>query len=531
MGLKEGASINEVNAGSTPVPAVGQISTNSTNTFSAAGPFNTTISLTHGKSSYVDTSQYPDDLNMPALEDITYSDDEEDVGVEADLSNLEMTITISPFPITRVHKDHPEEGIDYEEDFAPVARIEVIRLFLAYASFMGFMVYQMDVKSGFLYGTIEEEVYVCQPPVFEDPDYPDKRGKIDQTLFIKKQKDGKSASTSINTEKPLLKDLDGKDVDVHTYRAQVGDLSSYTTKYSFPALTQKVFANIRRVGKGFSGVETPLFEGMIVAQQADDVADKGYVGVDVDDVPLEPTKLKELVELVTTAKLITEVVTVAAATITGATTPIIAATIIVAPSAARRRKGVVIRDPEETATPSIIIHSKPKSKDKGKGIMVQEPKPLKKKTQIKQDEAYARELKAELNKNINWDDVIEQVQRKEKENNVVLRMSYDDIPPIFEKYFNLNVAFLEKTKEQLEEEESRALKRTSESLEEKAAKKQKLDEEVEELKKHLQIVPNDDDDIYTKDTPLALKVPVVDYEIYSKNNKPYYKIKRADGSH
>ncbi|GJX24978.1 retrovirus-related pol polyprotein from transposon TNT 1-94 [Tanacetum coccineum] len=113
-----------------------------------------------------------------------------------------------------------EEGIDYEEVFAPVARIEAIRLFLAYASFMGFLVYQMDVKSAFLYGTIEEEVYVTQPPGFKDLDHPDKvykvvkalyglhqaprawyetlanyllsngfkRGKIDQTLFIKKQK-------------------------------------------------------------------------------------------------------------------------------------------------------------------------------------------------------------------------------------------------------------------------------------------------------------------------------------------------------
>ncbi|GJS88669.1 putative ribonuclease H-like domain-containing protein [Tanacetum coccineum] len=119
-----------------------------------------------------------------------------------------------------------EEGIDYDKVFAPVARIEAIRLFLAYAfffflhSFMGFMVYQMDVKSAFLYGTIEEEVYVTQPPGFKDPDHPDKvykvvkalyglhqaprawyetlanylldngfkRGKIDQTLFIKKQK-------------------------------------------------------------------------------------------------------------------------------------------------------------------------------------------------------------------------------------------------------------------------------------------------------------------------------------------------------
>nr|GEZ04668.1 putative ribonuclease H-like domain-containing protein [Tanacetum cinerariifolium] len=228
-----------------------------TNPFSAAGPSNTAVSPTRGKSSYVDPSQYPDDLNMPALEDITYSDDEEDVGAEADFSNLETNIN--------------EEGIYYEEFFAPMARIKAIRLFLAYASFMGFMVYQMDVKSAFLYGTIKKQVYVCQPLGFEDPDYPDniykvvkalyglhqaprawyetlanyllendfQRGKIDQTLFIKKQKDfeklmkekfqmssmgeltffldGKSASTLIDTKKPLLKDPDGKDLDVHTY--------------------------------------------------------------------------------------------------------------------------------------------------------------------------------------------------------------------------------------------------------------------------------------------------------------------------
>ncbi|GJV96180.1 putative ribonuclease H-like domain-containing protein [Tanacetum coccineum] len=67
-----------------------------------------------------------------------------------------------------------EEGIDYEEVFAPMARIKAIRLFLAYASFMGFLIYQMDVKSAFLYGTIKEEVYVTQPPRFKDPDHPEK---------------------------------------------------------------------------------------------------------------------------------------------------------------------------------------------------------------------------------------------------------------------------------------------------------------------------------------------------------------------
>nr|GEV81684.1 hypothetical protein [Tanacetum cinerariifolium] len=166
-----------------------------------------------------------------------------------------------------------EEGIDYEEVFAPLSRVKAIRLFLAYASFMGFMMYQMDVKSAFLYGTIEEEVYVYQPLGFEDPNHPNKvykvvtalyglhqapsawyetlanyllengfhRFKIDQTLFIKKQKGDillvkqkkegifisqdkyvvkilrkfgitkrKLASTLIDTKKPLLKDPDVK---------------------------------------------------------------------------------------------------------------------------------------------------------------------------------------------------------------------------------------------------------------------------------------------------------------------------------
>ncbi|GKA03081.1 putative ribonuclease H-like domain-containing protein, partial [Tanacetum coccineum] len=112
------------------------------------------------------------------------------------------------------------EGVDYDEVFAPVARIEAIRLFLAFASFMGFTVYQMDVKSAFLYGNITEEVYVKQPPGFEDPTHPNKvyrvvkalyglhqaprawyerlstfllkhgyrRGAIDKTLFIKKDR-------------------------------------------------------------------------------------------------------------------------------------------------------------------------------------------------------------------------------------------------------------------------------------------------------------------------------------------------------
>ncbi|GKB01725.1 putative ribonuclease H-like domain-containing protein [Tanacetum coccineum] len=266
--------------------------------------------------------ELPDDSNMPALEDIVYLDDDEDVGTEADMNNLDAFMPVSPIPTTRVHKDHPveqiigdlnlapqtrrmtknleeHEGIDYDEVFAPVARIEAIRLFLAYASFKDFVVYQMDVKSAFLYGKIEEEVYVCQPPGFEDPDFLDivykvekaiyglyhaprtwyetlstylldnrfQRGKIDKTLFIRRDKGDillvhvyvddiifgstkkslctkfekmmhkkfqmssilKTTSTPMETQKLLLKDEDGKEMDVHFYRSMIGSLMYLTS--------------------------------------------------------------------------------------------------------------------------------------------------------------------------------------------------------------------------------------------------------------------------------------------------------------
>ncbi|GKC04169.1 retrovirus-related pol polyprotein from transposon TNT 1-94, partial [Tanacetum coccineum] len=284
------------------------------------------VNVVGGKTSI----ELPFDPNMPALEDYNifyFSRDNEDDGSVADMNNLDTTIQVSHIPTIRIHKDHPldqvirdlqsatqtkdvnefggtwnpkrnkkdergivirnkarlvaqgytqEEGIDYDEVFSYVARIEAVRLFLAYASFKDFLVYQMDVKSAFLYGKIEEEVYVCQPPGFEDPDFPHRvynvekalyglhqaprawyetlstylldnrfqRGKIDKTLFIKKmsfmgeltfflglqvkqKKDGifisqdkyvdeilkkfgftkvKTASTPMETQKPLLKD-------------------------------------------------------------------------------------------------------------------------------------------------------------------------------------------------------------------------------------------------------------------------------------------------------------------------------------
>nr|GEX99973.1 putative ribonuclease H-like domain-containing protein [Tanacetum cinerariifolium] len=204
----------------------------------------------------------------------------DDEGVMADFTNLETTMNVSHIPTSRIHSIHPtiqilrdptsivqtrskvnkssgayafkaigtkwvymnkkdergvvvrnkamlvnqghrkEEEIDYDKVFAPVARIEAIKIFLAFAYFMGFIVYQMDMKSAFLYGKIDEEVYVTQPSGFVDPKYPKKvyrvvkalyglhqapraryatlstfllkngykRGTIDKTLFIKKDK-------------------------------------------------------------------------------------------------------------------------------------------------------------------------------------------------------------------------------------------------------------------------------------------------------------------------------------------------------
>nr|GEU41411.1 hypothetical protein [Tanacetum cinerariifolium] len=827
-----------------------------------------------------DASQLPDDPDMPELEDITYSDNEDDVATQTrsmtrvakdqgrlskmfndnfhtcmfacflsqeepkrkvwvlvDLPYIKKAIGTKW--VFRNKKDERgivvrnkarlvaqghthDEGINYEEIFALVARIEAIRLFLAYASFMGFMVYQMDVKSAFLYGTIEEEVYVCQPLGFEDPDYPDKVYKVVKALYGLQQapracqdkyvaeilrkfglRDGKSASTPIDTEKPLLKDPDGEDVDVHTYRSMIGllmyltssrpnimfaavlssmeslkrmvyvsnilsagflttpqmvlnspclthiknwlvqikrslswlvqkqmalgvntprsdedrlelmkltvfllpsnekieveayftavsskvsavwsdelfwttvvvkkvnyvtrlqaladkkkvvvteatirdafrlddaegveclpneeffaelasmgyekpstkltfykaffssqwkflihtilqcmsakrtswnefsssmafaviclssgrkfNFSKYifdslvrnvdsptkfymyprflqliirkqvgdTTKYTSPALTQKVFANMRRVGKWFSGVETQLFEGMLVAQEVeqgdsdenveninagdpakgdvsatndevptadeepsipsltpptsppqpshdipsasqkvgtaqridtsdetmmDDVSNQGRMIADMDadanrrtvesqaeiykidldhankvlsmqEEESEPAELQEVVDIVTTAKIITEVVTAASTTISVADVPIPAATTAAIPTLTaaprRRTKGVVIRDPEEsTTTTSTIIHSEAKSKDKGKRILVEEPKPFKNQAQIEQDKKYARELEEELNRTIDWDKVIDHVNKKEKEDKFVKR--------------------------------------------------------------------------------------------------------------
>nr|GEW97091.1 hypothetical protein [Tanacetum cinerariifolium] len=154
----------------------------------------------------------------------------------------------------------------------------------------------------------------------------------------------------------------------------------------------------------------------------------------------------------------------------------------------KKRSGY--QDPEKESTAK--THAETKFKDKGKGIMVEEPKPIKKKKQVEMDEEYARKLHKELNKDIDWDVSIDHVKQKAKE---------DPYVQIYQ--FNSNIEFLMKSKEQIEEEENRAIESINETPAQKAAKRRKLNEEVEELKQHLEIVPDEDDDVYTE--VLALK--------------------------
>nr|GEX95441.1 uncharacterized mitochondrial protein AtMg00810-like [Tanacetum cinerariifolium] len=382
----------------------------------------------------------------------------------------------------------------------------------------------------------------------------------------------------------------------YIFDSLVRNVDSPSKFYMYPRFLQLMIR--KQVGKGFSRVKTPLFEGMLVAQEVaeegdvkvhgeevnagdatkgdvsaahaevptvdkepsipsptpptlppqpshdipstsqvqqtpplapqrvetsdetvmDDVSNQGRMIAEMDqdaDVVLEddkeeakevakddkedetkPTEVQEVVDVVTTAKIITKVVITASETITDASETITAAKaqayavtltaahVRVNATPRRRTKGVVIREPQEESTTSTIIPAKTKSKDK----------------------------EAKLNKNIDWDEAIDHVKKKAKEDHAVKRyqvlkrkpqteaqarknmmvylknvagfkmdyfkgMSYDDIRPIFEAKFNTNVTFLQKIKEQIKDKESRALKRLNETPAKKATKRQKLDEE------------------------------------------------------
>nr|GEZ33044.1 putative ribonuclease H-like domain-containing protein [Tanacetum cinerariifolium] len=171
-------NMNEVIAAGSIVPIVGQNSFNITNPFSAASPSNITASPTYGQSSFKDASQPTDDPDMPELEDNTYSDDENAIGAEADFNNLETSITVSPIPTTRIHKDHPVSQIIGDlSSTTQTRRLEdpdhsdkVYKVVKA--------LYGLHQAPRAWYETLAN--YLLENGF--------QRGKIDQTLFIKKQK-------------------------------------------------------------------------------------------------------------------------------------------------------------------------------------------------------------------------------------------------------------------------------------------------------------------------------------------------------
>nr|GEW19373.1 hypothetical protein [Tanacetum cinerariifolium] len=192
---------------------------------------------------------------------------------------------------------------------------------------------------------------------------------------------------------------------------------------------------------------------------------------------VEPVKVEEVIEVVIAAKLMTKVVTTA-------TTPITAA-LVPKSSAPRRKRGVIIQDPGEAATASLKQVKRKERKD----------------NTVMRYQALKRKPITEAQVRKNMMVYLKNMARFKMD--FFKGMNYREIRPIFKKYFNSIWAFLEKGEKEIEEEES---KRKNENLKQKAAKKQKIDEEVEELKTHLQIIPNDEEDVYTKATHLALKM-------------------------
>nr|GEY07810.1 putative ribonuclease H-like domain-containing protein [Tanacetum cinerariifolium] len=544
-----------------------------------------------------------------------------------------------------------EEGINYEEVFAPVARIEAIRLFLAYASFMGFMVYQMDVKSAFPYETIEEEVYVCQPSGFEDPDHPNKvykvvkalyglhqaprawygtlatyllengfqRGTIDQTLFIKKQKgdimlvqiyglqvkqkkdgifssqdkyvaeilrkfrltEGKSTSTPIDIEKPLLKDPDGEDVDVHTYRSMIGSLMYLTSSRPdimfatndvtrLQALVAKkkvviteatirdalrlddaegvdclpneeIFAELAHIGYEKPSTKLTFYKAFFSSQW------KFLIHTILQSMSVKPKSWNEFSSAMTSAVICLSTEEQVPDDVDDVATQ--GADIAV--------QGDVVHEPsipsptplnpppqqsQDLSSISQVaqaleitkLQRRVKKQERGNKVKVLKLRRLQKnEEEVKDDQVKGRQ--AEIY-HIDMVHALKVLSMQEDEPEVqevmdvvtTTKLITEVVSAASESVTAASSTIVSKDKgKRIMVEEPKSLKKKQQV----EMDEEKLNEEVEDLKIHLDIVPDEDDDVYTEATPLARKVPVVDYEIIHLNNKPHYKIIRADGTH
>nr|GEV11291.1 putative ribonuclease H-like domain-containing protein [Tanacetum cinerariifolium] len=242
--------------------------------------------------------------------------------------------------------------------------------------------------------------------------------------------------------------------------------------------------------------------------------------------------------------------------ITAATTPQIskddvtlAQTLIEIKAAKPRARGVIVKEPSEFRTTSSLQSSQlSQAKDKDKGIMIEPEKPLKKKDQIAFDEEVARKLDAQMKAKMEKE---ERIEREKDEANRAQKdfkgKNFDVIKKMFDKVYKRVNTFMAMDSEGMEgskktqaEVTKGSSKRAGDEKEQKSAKKQKLDEKVQaevadddtaELKRCLEIVSEDDDDVTIEATPLSSKSPtIVNYKIYKEGKKSYFKIIRADGN-
>nr|GEV01695.1 putative ribonuclease H-like domain-containing protein [Tanacetum cinerariifolium] len=342
---------------------------------------------------------------------------------------------------------------------------------------------------------------------------------------------------------------------------QLEDMSHHQDIYDNPSLTKKVFANMKRVGTGFSRVITPLFENMLVpaaeevGQAQDDVSiptepstskphkkhklkkqqpiapkvpspepspEHQLPSPSNDPIPTakDSLKLQELIDIC--IRLSNKVLDLESKVIDIKSSFTDKIEKLKSKVHKLEKENRILKEKSfKSAKIDIIAPVEDKEESFKHGMMIAD---MDEDVEVNLEEAHARKNMMICLKNMAGFKM-----------NFFKGMTYREIRPLFEKHYNSNQAFLEKVEEEVtvqeNEIEEKGNKRQGESLEQEIAKKQRMDEEAEELKRHLQIMSNDDDDVYIEVTPLASKVPVVDYQIHHENNKPYYKIIRADGSH
>nr|GEY18355.1 hypothetical protein [Tanacetum cinerariifolium] len=561
-----------------------------------------TVSLTVNAASIEDNAvdknivyECADDPNIPDLEEIGRTSDAENDDSGADMNNLDTYFQVSPTPTTRIYKDHPleqviedlhsapqtrrmsknleghglvfrskldergivirnkamlvaqghtqEEGIDYDEIFTPVVRIEAIRLFLAYASFKDFVVYQMYVKSAFLYEKIKKEVYVCQPPGFEDPDFPEKvykvekalyglhqaprawyeilstylldnefqRGTIDKTLFIKRDKsmqvkqkedgifnsqekyvieilnkfgfsDVKTSSTPMEIHKTLFKDEKGEDIDEHLYRSMIASLMYITSLR--PDISLQYLKGQPKFGLWYP--KDPPFD--LEAYTGSDYAGASLYRKSTTGgcqflwcrlISWKCKKQTVVVNSITKAEYITASNCCGQLKVneemfdTGVLTTI---PTLIADSTRPKAKGIVMQEPSKATTTTLLIPSH--VKDKGKGKLVKPEMPLMKKAQISLDEELAFKLQDEQQQE-------ERIAKEKAQRIKEVNLAWEDVQAKIEA----------------------------------------------ELKRCLEIVADDEDDVTIDATPLSSKsLTIIDYKIHKEGRKSYFQIIMADGS-